>query len=274
VTPQFFAVLGVPILRGRGVEDGDRFGRPLAAVVSESAVRRYWPNEDPLGRPFRVRGQDYTVVGVVRDINVRGLERTSEPQLYFAAAQAGGLGGLYIPKDLMVRAAGQAESLTPAVRDVVRRVNPEQPVSNVRLLGDVIAGQTADRRAQLHVLGALAAVALLLTGVGIYGLLAFMVTQRAREIGVRLALGARPGRVARAIVGEAARLALFGALPGVLVAYAGARAMSALLFGIAPGDPLTLAAGALVVTLVTLAGSLAPALRAVRVSPLVAMRAE
>jgi predicted permease len=274
VTPQFFAVLGVPILRGRGVEAGDRFGGPLAAVVSESAVRRYWPNGDPLGKPFRVRGRDYTVVGVVRDISVRGLERTSEPQLYFAAAQAGGLGGLYVPKDLVIRAAGRAEQLAPAVRDVIRRVDPEQPVSDVRLLDDVIAGQTADRRAQARVLGALAAVALLLTGVGIYGLLAFMVTQRAREIGVRLALGARPGRVARAIVGEAARLALLGGIPGMFVAYAAARAMSALLFGIAPSDPLTLTGGTLVVVLVTLVGSLAPAVRAVRVSPLLAMRAE
>jgi ABC-type antimicrobial peptide transport system permease subunit len=138
----------------------------------------------------------------------------------------------------------------------------------------VVAGQTADRRAQLGVLSALAVLALLLTGTGIYGLLAFMVAQRSREIGVRLALGAEPGRVARMIVGEAGRMALLGGIPGVLVAYAAARAMSALLFGIAPGDPLTLTAGALVVILVTLVGSLVPASRAVRVSPLVAMRAE
>ncbi|HEU4630630.1 MAG TPA: ABC transporter permease [Gemmatimonadaceae bacterium] len=274
VTPQFFDVLGIPILRGRGVEAGDRFGRPLAAVVSESAVREYWPTVDPLGQSFRVRGRDYTVVGVARDIRVRGLERSSEPQLYFAAAQAGGLGGLYVPKALVIRATGPLEPLIPAVRGVIRQVDPEQPISDIRPLSDVVAGQTADRRAQLRVLGALAAVALLLTGVGIYGLLAFMVTQRAQEIGVRLALGAGPGRVARTIVAEAARLAVLGGIPGVLVAYAAARAMSALLFGIAPADPLTLGGGVLVVVLVTVAGSLAPALRAVRVSPLVAMRAE
>jgi predicted permease len=274
VTPQFFDVLGIPILRGRSVEAGDRFGRPLAAVVSESAVREYWPDVDPLGRSFRVRGSDYVVVGVARDIRVRGLERSSEPQLYFAAAQAGALGGLYVPKDLVIRAAGPLDPLIPAVRDVIRRVDPEQPVSDIRPLSDVVTGQTADRRAQLHVLGALAAVALLLTGVGIYGLLAFMVTQRSHEIGVRLALGAGPGRVARTIVAEAARLAVLGGIPGVLVAYAAARAMRALLFGIGPADPLTLGGGLLVVVLVTVAGSLAPALRAVRVSPVVAMRVE
>jgi ABC-type antimicrobial peptide transport system permease subunit len=137
-----------------------------------------------------------------------------------------------------------------------------------------VAQQTADRRAQLRILSALAIVALLLTGIGIHGLLAFMVAQRAREIGVRLALGAEPGRVARMIIGEAARLALLGGIPGVLVAYWAARAMRALLFGIPPGDPLALTGGAILVVLVTLAGALAPAFRAVRVSPLVAMRSD
>jgi len=275
VTPQLFSVFGIPVVRGRVVGDGDRLGRTPVAVVSESFVRAYWPNDLPIGKTFRVRGQEHTVVGVVRDIKVRGLERTNEPQLYLAAAQApGALGVLYIPKALVIRASDRSETLIPAVRDVVRRVDPEQPISDVRLLSDVVEGQTADRRAQLHVLSALAAVALLLTGIGIHGLLAFMVAQRSREIGVRLALGAEPGRVARMIVGEAARMALFGIVPGVLVAYGAARAMSALLFGIPPGDPLTLASGAVVVVLATLAGSLAPALSAVRVSPLVAMRAD
>jgi ABC-type antimicrobial peptide transport system permease subunit len=192
-----------------------------------------------------------------------------------SAAQAPSyLGGLYIPKDLVIRASVHGETLLPAVRDVIRRVDPEQPISQVRLLSDVVADQTADRRAQLHILTALALVALLLTGVGIHGLLAFMVAQRSREIGVRLALGAEPARVARMIVGEAARLALLGGIPGVLVAYAAARAMSALLFGIPPGDPLTLTGGTLLVILVTLIGALAPAFAAVRVSPLVAMRAD
>ncbi len=275
VSPQFFAALGIPVVQGRAVDDGDRPGRPRVAVVSETFVREYWPNDNPLGKTFKVRGLEPTVVGVVRDIKVRGLERTNEPQLYMAAAQAPSqLGGLYIPKDLVVRASLRGESLLPAIRDVVRRVDPEQPISNVRLLSDVVAEQTADRRAQLRILSALAAVALLLTGIGIHGLLAFMVAQRAREIGVRLALGAEPARVARMIVGEAARLALLGGIPGVLVAYAAARGMSALLFGIPPGDPLTLTSGTLVVILVTLVGALAPALAAVRVSPLLAMRAD
>jgi predicted permease len=275
VTPQFFSALGIPLLQGRTVNASDRLGRQPVAVVSESFVRRYWPNDAPLGKTFTMRGQELTLVGVVRDIKVRGLERTNEPQLYLSAAQApGGLGGLYIPKDLVIRATGPTETLLPTVRDVIRRVDPEQPISEVRLLSAVVSKQTADRRAQLRILGALAVVALLLTGIGIHGLLAFMVAQRAREIGVRLALGAEPARVARMIVGEAARLALLGGIPGVLVAYGAARAMSALLFGIPPNDPLTLTTGTVVVILVTLAGALAPAFRAVRVSPLLAMRAD
>jgi len=207
VTPRFFDVLGIPVIQGRVIEDADRLGRPLVAVVSESFVTRQLPNEPPIGKTFRTRGREYTIVGVVKDIKVRGLERTNEPQLYVAAAQApGALGGLYVPKDLIIRAGARSGALAPAVREVIRQVDPQQPVSDVRLLSNVLDNQTADRRAQLRILTALAALALVLTAIGIYGLLAFMVTQRAREIGVRLALGAEPGRVARMIVGDAARL--------------------------------------------------------------------
>ena len=274
VTPGFFAVLGLPALEGRVLSEADGAERPLVAVVSASFVEKWWPGQSGIGRTFTVRNQERTMVGVVPDIRVRGLERTSEPQLYIPASQSPDtVGDLYSPRDLAIRARNPAD-LIPAVRDVIRRVDPEQPVTDVRLLSEVVESQTADRRAQLRVLVALAVVALLLTGIGIHGLLAFMVTQREREIGVRLAMGAEPRQVGRMIVGEAARLALLGGLPGLLVAYAAARGMNALLFGVEPGDPATLAAGALVVMLVTVAGSLVPAFRAVRVSPLLAMRAE
>jgi predicted permease len=274
VTPGFFAVLGLPAVEGRVLAEADGAERPLVAVVSKSFVEKWWPGRSGIGRTFTVRDQERTVIGVVPDIRVRGLERTSEPQLYIPAAQSPDtLGGLYVPKALVIRAQDGTD-LLPALRDIVRRVDPEQPISNVRLLSEVIEGQTADRRAQLRVLTALAVVALLLTGIGIHGLLAFMVTQREREIGVRLAMGAEPQRVGRMIIGEAARLAVFGGLPGLVAAYAAAKGMSALLFGIEPSDPATLGAGVLVVMLVTVAGSLVPAFRAVRVNPLLAMRAE
>ena len=274
-TPQYFKTLGIPLLRGRDVEDGDIGSRPWVAVVSASFVERYWPGHDPIGRTFRHRGQIRTVVGVVGDIRVRGLERTSEPQMYLPAPQAADQSPAnFDPKDLVIRHSGEDEALVSAVRAIVRAVDPEQPISNVRRLDDVLAAETATRRGQLQVLGVLALVAIALAGVGIYGLLAYTVTQRSPEIGVRLALGAEPSRVGRMIFVDGMRLALIGIVPGVIVAYAAARAMSALLFGIAPGDPATFAAAIGVALVVTFAGSLLPALRAVRVSPMSVLRAD
>ena len=156
----------------------------------------------------------------------------------------------------------------------MRAVDPRQPISDVRTMDDVLAGDTAGRTAQLQVLGVLAAVAVLLSGVGIYGLLAYTVSQRSQEIAVRLALGADPARVGRMIVADGMRLAAMGIVPGVLGAYAAARGMSTLLFGVAPGDPATFATAVAVALLVTLAGSVVPALRAVRVTPMSLLKAE
>ena len=275
ITPQFFRTLGLPIVRGRDVEDTDVSGRPLVAVVSESFVRRYWPSDDPIGKRFVVRSQERAVVGVVADIKVRGLERNNEPQVYIPAEQRPyPLGDIYYPKDLVIRTSGDIERLVPAVREIIRGVDPEQPISDTRTLSEVVGEQTESRRAQLRILGALAVVAILLTAVGIHGLLAFLVAQRSREIGIRLALGAEPRRVAAMIVREATRLAVIGGAPGLLLAYWGARTMRSLLFGVGPGDPAIIGAGVVLVVLVTLAGSIIPALSAVRVSPLTAMRGQ
>ncbi len=275
MTPQYFRTMGIPLLRGRDGEDGDTGDRAWVAVVSASFVERYWPGQDPIGKTFRHRGQTRTVVGVVGDIKVRGLERNSEPQIYLPAPQAAGESPAnFDPKDLVIRHSGQGEALVSAVRQIVRVVDPEQPISNVRTMDEVLAGETATRRGQLHVLGVLAIVAVALSGVGIYGLLAYTVSQRSPEIGVRLAFGADPSRVGRMIFADGMRLALIGIVPGVLVAYAAARGMSALLFGVAPGDPAAFATAVGLALLMTVAGSLVPALRAVRVAPTSILRAE
>jgi putative ABC transport system permease protein len=275
VTPQVFRTLGVPIRRGRDIEDRDTGDRPFVAVVSESFVTRHWPNQDPIGKRFEVAFQERTVVGVVGDIKVRGRERRSEPQVYLSAPQVDS-GGLfnYDPKDLVIRFSGQGAALLPAVRRIVRAADAEQPISDVRMLDEVVAGNTATRRAQLRVLVALAAIALVLAGVGIHGLLAYTVSQRAQEIGVRLALGAEPAKVARMILSEGMRLAGLGIVPGVLAGYAAARGIGALLFGVPPGDPVTIGAAVGVCALMTIVGSALPALRAVRVSPMSVMRAD
>jgi predicted permease len=275
VTPQYFRTVGIPLRRGRDVEEADTGDRAWIAVVSASFVERYWPGQDPIGKTFGHRGQTRTVVGVVGDIRVRGLERNSEPQMYLPAPQVPeGWPANFDPKDLVIRHSGQGDALVSAVRQIVRAADPEQPISDVRPLDDVLEGETASRRAQLQVLGVLAVVAVLLSSVGIYGLLAYTVSQRSQEIAVRLALGADPSRVGRMIFADGMRLALLGIVPGVLGAYAAARGMRALLFGVAPSDPATFAAAVGLALLMTFAGSLVPALRAVRVAPMSVLRAE
>jgi putative ABC transport system permease protein len=274
ITPGYFKTMGIPLHRGRDVEEADTRDRAWVAVVSASFGDRYWPGQDPIGKTFRHRGRDRTIVGVVGDVKVRGLERDSEPQMYLPAQQAEQVPANYDPKELVIRHSRPAESLLPAIRRIVRAADPEQPISNVRSLDAVLAGDTATRTAQLQVLGVLAAVAVLLCGVGIYGLLAYTVAQRSREIGVRLALGAEPAQVGRMIFGDGMRLALFGILPGLLVAYGVGRWMSALLFGVSPGDPATFIAAVAVALAITFAGALIPALRAVRVTPMSVLKVE
>jgi predicted permease len=275
ITPQYFKAMGIPLIRGRDVEPTDTADRPWIAVVSASFVARYWPGQDGIGKRFKHLGKERTVVGVVGDVKTRGLERTSEPQLYVPALQCpDGLPPQFDPKALVVRHSGSTGSLVGAIRQIVHAADPEQPISSVRPMNDVLASVTADRRAQLQLLGAFAIVAVLLCGVGIYGLLAYAVAQRSQEIGVRLALGAEPSQVGRMIFADGMRLTLIGIVPGAVGAYLAGRAMEALLFGITPSDPMTFTAAIVAALLMAFAGSLLPVLRAVRVSPTSVLRAD
>jgi putative ABC transport system permease protein len=195
--------------------------------------------------------------------------------LYLPASQIGENPlSFYDPKDLVIRTSGATAALLPSVRRIIHSADPDQPISDVMPLAGVVDSQTALRRAQVRLLAALAAVALLLAGVGIHGLLAYTVAQRRREIGVRLALGAAPARIARGVVWDGVRLVLIGIVPGLLVAWWAARSMSALLFGVPPADVPTFAAAAGLCVCTALIGASVPALRAVRVSPLTVMRSE
>jgi predicted permease len=275
VTSGYFETVDIPLRMGRDVSETDTQDRQLVAVVSESFAQRHWPNDNPIGRTFRTRNQERSVVGVVADVKVRGLERRSEPQLYLPALQPPvGLADQYYPKDLVIRTARGASTLLPGIRDVIRRIDPQQPISNVRLLADVVGDQTAARRAQVQVLGALALLALLLAGVGIHGLLSYTVAQRDREIGVRLALGAKPEGIARMVLSEGTRMAVLGVLPGIIIGYMAARAMSSMLFGVRPEDPLTIGLAAGLCFVVTALGCVRPAIRAARITPMTALRAD
>ncbi|HXM45477.1 MAG TPA: FtsX-like permease family protein, partial [Bryobacteraceae bacterium] len=275
VTPGFFATMGIPLQRGRDVAESDTVDAPFAAVVSESFVRRYWPDQDPLGRHFKMAFHDRMIVGVAGDIRVRGLERKSEPQVYLPYRQVldGWLSG-YAPKDLVMHSATRQGTLLPAVRQIIRSADAEQPVSEVRTMADIVEDQTASRAAQVRVLGAFAVIAFLLAGVGIHGLLSFAVSRRTQEIGVRIALGAQPGGIVKMIVWQGALLAGAGVVPGIVLAYAAGRAMEGLLADVRPGDALTFASAIGLCVLMTILGSLVPALRAVRIDPIAAIRSE
>jgi putative ABC transport system permease protein len=275
VTPGFFSAIGIPIKEGRGVSENDTADRQWVAVVSESLVRRYWPDQDPIGRHFDFGLHDREVVGVVSDIRVRGLERTSEPQVYLPNQQVqdGWLIG-YAPKDLVIRASGPLSNLVPAVRSIVAKADPQQPISYVRTMEEIVAGDTESRSLQMRVLVAFTAIAVVLAGLGIYGLLSFTVSLRQQEFGIRMALGAARGNISRMVLKQGAVLALIGLAPGLALAYLTARWLESLLAGVRPGDPTTyVIAGALCLA-TTLLGALAPALRTLRIDPSAVMRAE
>ncbi len=275
VTPGFFATLGIPIRLGRDVSESDSREARFVAVVSESFTQRYWPGQDPLGRRFHFGFQERVVAGVVGDVRVRGLEGTSEPQVYLPYQQVPD-GGLpwYAPKDLVVRSSLEHGALLPAIRRAIARADPRLPISDVRTLAEIVEAETAPRAVQVRVLGAFAAVAALLAGIGIHGLLAFAVSNRTQEIGVRIALGARSADILTLVLRQGARLATAGVALGVGLAYAAGRALEALLAGVSPRDSATFLAAVGLSLGMAIAGSLLPALRAVRVDPLTAIRAE
>jgi len=277
VTPHYFATLGIPLRRGRDVDATDTRGRLPVAVVSESFARRHWPGHDALGRRFQLAGEDREIVGIVGDVRMRGLEQSCEPQVYLPAGQVGDSSIVgYVPRDLVVRVAGRLDvaGLTAAIRTIVRAADPAQPISHVERLEDVVHDETAPRRTQLWLLGALAAIALAIAGLGVHGLLAFTVAMRERELGIRRALGAGLADVTGLVLREGCMLAASGIGIGLACGFAAARGMGALLVGVPPWDPVTLAGAAAVCFATALLGCALPAMRAARVDPMTALRSE
>jgi predicted permease len=275
VTPGFFATMRIPLQLGRDVAESDTASTPYIAVVSRSFVRRYWPAGNAIGQHFRFAFHDRTISGIVGDIRVRGLERESEPQVYIPYKQTedGNL-PFYAPKSLAIRSAVAPESLISPVRGIIHGADPEQPVTGIQTMERIVEDETATRSVQARLLAGFAALAFSLAAVGIHGLLAFAVSQRLREIGVRVAMGAKPGDILAMVIRQSALVTAAGVIPGALLAYAAARAMQALLAGVRPDDAATFAAAIGLCVAMTLFGSWIPAWRAVRVDPIVALRAE
>jgi putative ABC transport system permease protein len=282
VLPGYFETLGIPLLRGRLLDSRDAAGAPLAAVIDQTMARGFWPGEDPLGRRFRRattrrRGEDpanpwYTVVGVVGNVR-HSLAAEPYPEMYRTAAQI--LPALARPYMVFVlRTQGDPGAAAAAARAAVRQVDPDQPITKVRTVEQVVADSVVRPRFSLMLAGLFAALALALSAVGIYGVTSYSVAQRTRELGLRVALGARPLGVLGLVLGEAARLAGLGILLGAAGALALNRAIASLLYGVGPTDPLTFAAVGAGLLLIVLAAAWPPGRRATEVDPIVALRGE
>ena len=282
ITPFYFRAMEIPIVSGRTFDETDSIQAQPVAVVSQSFVRSYLDGREPLGLTFQFgpAGQR-TIVGVVGDIRVRGLETSSEPQVYLSYQQHGDnrLIG-YSPKDLVVRVSadetGRAtmDMLLAAIRRSVSNADPAQPVSDVQPLSALVEGETITRAVQVRVLGVFAALACVLAGVGLHGLLAFIVSTRTREFGVRLALGARPGQILALVARRGLILGAAGVSAGIVIAYATGRWIESLLAGLSPADPATLGAAIAISLAMTLVGSLVPAMRASRINPKEAIQSD
>jgi predicted permease len=272
VTPGYFHLLEIPLLRGRLFGDQDDEKAPQVAVINEAAARTYWPNADPLGKRLKIQAAAttwITVVGIIMDARTESLAGASVPQLYLSAYQNR-------EKELAIFLRGKLNmaALPAQVYEQVQSINPELPVFGAQTLDDAFSASLSERRFSMEMVGLFAATALLLAGLGIYGTISYMVSERAHEIGIRLALGARKGKILGMILRQGLGLALAGAAVGLLGALITSHLMAGLLFGVRPTDPLTFVGVTLVLTVVALAACYIPARRAMRVDPLVAVRNE
>jgi len=269
-TPGYFSTLGIPLRQGRFFTDRDDRRASPVALVNEALVRRHFPGESPLGRRLRLAGQSREIVGVVADVKLYGLDKPTGPAIYAPHAQW--------PSRIMclvVRTQGDPAAWASAVRRQVLELDPDQPVSDVRAMDEVLAECTLIRRFATALLGVFAALAVLLAVVGIYGLMSYSVSQREHEIGLRMALGAAPRQVLAMVVTRGLVLAASGASLGVLAAFGFTRLLRGLLFGgITPTDPLIFAGVPALLIAVAAVASYLPALRATRIDPVAALREE
>ena len=271
----YFKVLGIPLLRGRLFSDRDTADAPPVALISQSLAQTTWPNQDPIGRTIEYGNMDgdlrlLTIVGIVGDVRARTLEKAARPTVYVDYRQRP-LGGQDFT--FVMRSALPPSTVLAAARRTIHEVSPDL-APQFHTFQDVFSASLAARRFNLLLVGFFAGTALLLASVGIYGVMAYWVERRTREIGVRMALGAVPGDVLRLVIGHGAWTILGGVAAGLAGAFVLTRTMQSLLFGVSAADPVTFAGVALLLALIALLASYIPALRATRVDPMVALRYE
>jgi putative ABC transport system permease protein len=274
ITPDYFRSMGIPLLTGRDFNETDNKDSLKVTVIDERLAREYWPNESPVGKRIRFGPPEsnepwHTIVGVVGEVRHQRLDMSTRKSIYIPFQQ------LPIREmTITVRAAGDPLSLVGAVRNQVRALDADQPVTNVRPMTEVISRSVWQPRLYAILFGVFAVVALVLSSVGIYGVMSYAVTQRTHEIGIRMALGARQSDVLRMVVGQGLILTLFGIALGLLGAFGVTRVMSSLLFGVTATDPVTFLSVSLLLGCVALLACYIPARRATRVDPMTALRYE
>jgi ABC-type lipoprotein release transport system permease subunit len=272
--------MGIPLVRGRLFEPGDVEGRPRVVIISEAMALRYWPGEDPIGRRLTFnsgipREQQQVVggpgsravVGIVGDVRHLDLDERDVPMFYTPHAQQPS----YHTMTLVVRSAGAAAGLPSAVRTVLREMDPSVPPYQVRTLDQVLSRAVSAPRLRAVLIGGFALLASLLAGLGVFGVMSHLVTQRTHEFGVRLSLGATGADLRRLVLRDGLRPVLTGLALGSFSAWVLGRTLGALPFGVSPGDPLSYAAAILLLSATALAATLLPARRAVRVHPVTAL---
>ncbi len=272
VSPGYFRTMGIP-LRGREFDERDSEDSQPVTIISEEMARRYWPDEDPIGKPVMLLSlgrKTYTIVGVAGDVRSLGLDSDPAPMVYASTAVA----ATWNPMNLVIRTGGEPASQVSAVRSTLGSIDPNIPIYDIRTVDELLSNSLGSRRFTMFLLGTFAAVALLLACVGLFGVMAYLVSQRTHEIGVRLALGARPGDVFRLIIGRGMALASAGSALGLAGAWAIGRFLESMLYQIKPTDPITLASAPLVLLAVALLACYVPARRAMKVDPMAALRYE
>jgi len=278
VSADYLKTMNIPLRQGRYFDDRDDEQSLPAVIINETMARQYWPGESALGRRFKLDDLDANrpwmeVVGIVADIRQMGLDVPVKAEMYMPYQQIKDY-EFYTPRDLVIRTSGDTASLISGVRQAVREVDPDQPISNVATMAELLGVEAAQRRMGMIMLVAFAVLALLLASLGIYGLLAYFVTQHTNEIGVRLALGATRRNIVMLVLRKGMGLTLLGVTIGLAVSFPLTRLMSSLLFGVKAADPFTFVIVPIVLTGVALLACSIPARRATKVDPMVALRYE
>jgi len=271
VSPDYFQVFQATLLRGRSFTEDDEDGKPLVAVIDESTARKFWPGGDPLGRRVRFGNNPATpwttVVGVIKDIKHDGLDIDGIPHIYVSVYQDPNK-----QVSVALRTPLPAARLEPQIRDAIQSIDAGLPVYNVRSMNDILDRSLASRRFAADLVGGFAGLAVLLASIGIYGLLAYLVGQRSREVGIRIAIGARPGDILRMFLRKGVTLAGAGIAAGLVISASTASLMASLLYGVRPHDPAVFLLVPLFLLAVAALASYLPAYRATKVNPIVALR--